>query len=307
MDNSLDAYSDKMRAGLKEMGEGVFENVGSVLKKCKALKGKVKKLRLEKKEVEAKHAEAEKAKEEANEAREKAEKAKEEALKSLKVLQGKRNKELARIGDLENALNEHFDVSRKRRRQMYALDKEENLKIMGVVKAHMPKKPRAAGISREENIASNVESKEQAEAAAASALVRFNASKERLKKLNMEAKKLRSSWSSSSSMEEEEEGGNIKIVEERKLLKFERYRLKYWNGQVEWWGERIAFAEEQDGTDACTSSSFSVSGVGESGDNDGDDDNDDDDDDDASTTDVDWERLRTSARSPSLSPSKDYS
>jgi hypothetical protein len=53
-----------------------------------------------------------------------------------------------------------------------------------------------------------------------------------------------------------------------------------------------------------------VSGVGESGDNDDDDDDDGDDgddDDDASTTDVDWERLRTSARSPSLSPSKDYS
>jgi hypothetical protein len=104
-------------------------------------------------------------------------------------------------------------------------------------------------------------------------------------------------------LEEEEDGGNIKIEEERKLLKFERESLKYWNGQVEWWGERIAFAEEQDGTDACTSSSFSVSGVGESGES-GDDDDDDDDDDDASSTDVDYERLRTSAHSPSLSPSK---
>jgi hypothetical protein len=303
-DDIRNAFHKKLEEAVECMEQEVNDNGAFVLAECKALKSKNKKLRREKRElmlemekVEEKRAEAEKERDEAEALRLKSEKAKEEAekerdeakkmreasLNSFKLLQEKRNEELAQISEMRGKLLGLFRDSRKRRRQANASDgKEERVKISAILKAYVPKKRKLA-INNEQNIACCVGSKTLAEKAAAAASERLADAKSQLRKL---LNKASSSSSSSSSGEEDAAPKDVEdlITEAKERVKWEEESLEWHKRDIEGWERNIKLAQEHqedvDWTDACTSSSFSVSSVGA------------DDDEGSSSSDVDSGSLR---------------
>ena len=281
------AFESDIKTAIGKLSQSVLENGNTLIAKNKLLKSKNKALRLEKKQLEGKMGEMEAARAEAEKARDK-------SLKSFKLIQKKRNKELGKMLELQKTLAAYFEGARKRRRQANASNKEERLRIMATVRAHTPKKMKV-GNSREQNIATCVESKEKAEAAAAGAAERLAAAKSKLRALKNAAKRPSSPSSSSSSSSDNDDESIEKAKTE---VREEEEALDALNKQVESWDAKIKSFEEQE--DAETSSSFSVSDMASTGYDDGASTGyDDGASSSVSSTDVDWDSFPMSSAASS--------